>query len=189
MDPVVLIPATAANYLCVRISPADIPGAIASIERKIKEIVPDDPFEYRFLDSAIDRLYQSETMTAELTTCIAVLAIFISCLGLFGLASFSSEQRTKEIGIRKVLGASVARVLLMLTRDFTKWVVLAAVIACPIAWYSIHAWLQNFAYRIDIAFWPFLLAGSVVLAIALLTVSYQAIKAATRNPVESLRSE
>jgi putative ABC transport system permease protein len=189
MTPVVFIPTPVANYLCMRISSTDIPGEVKSIENKVKEIVPDDPFDYSFLDKEIDNLYKTEKTTAGLTTFIAILAIFISCLGLFGLASFSGEQRTKEIGIRKVLGASVVGVLVMLTKDFTKWILLATIIAWPLAWYAMNKWLQNFAYRIDITIWPFLLAGTVVLVIALLTISYQAIKAATRNPVDSLRNE
>jgi putative ABC transport system permease protein len=120
---------------------------------------------------------------------IAIIAIFISCLGLFGLASFSCEQRTKEIGIRKVLGASITNVMVMLTKDFTKWVLLANIIAWPIAWYVVNKWLQNFAYRIDMTIWPFILAGFSALAIAIGTVSWQAIKAATANPVESLHYE
>jgi putative ABC transport system permease protein len=189
MIPVVLIPTKAANYLFLRISSTDIAGAIKSIKSKIKEIVPDDPFEYNFLDEKIDNLYKTEQMTGKLAAFIAVIAIFISCLGLFGLVSFSSEQRTKEIGIRKVLGASVLNVLFMLTKDFTKWILIANIIACPIAWYAMNKWLQDFAYRIDINLWIFILSGAIALVIALTTVSYQAIKAATANPIKSLRYE
>ncbi len=189
MTPVVFIPAAAANYLCIRISSSDISSAVKSIGNKLKEIVPDDPFEYRFLDDVIDNLYKSEQKTSVLAKFIAMLAIFISCLGLFGLASFSSEQRIKEIGIRKVLGASIINVIVMLTKDFTKWVLLANILAWPLAWYAMNKWLLNFVYRIDLTIWPFLLAGFLVLIIALLTVSFQAIKAATANPVESLKYE
>lgn len=189
MTPVVFIPTPVANYLYVRISPPDLPAAVKSIETKLREIVPDDPFEYRFLDDVIDHQYKAERTISALAMFIAFIAIFISCLGLFGLASFSSEQRTKEVGIRKVLGASISSVMVMLTKDFTKWVVLANVIAWPIAWYAVDKWLQNFAYRIDITIWPFVLAGTSALAIAMFTVSWQAIRAATANPVESLRYE
>jgi putative ABC transport system permease protein len=189
MAPVVFIPTPAANYHCLRISSPDIPGAIKSIENKIKEIVPDDPFEFRFLDEVIDSQYKTEQMISKLAMFIAIIAIFISCLGLFGLASFSCEQRTKEIGIRKVLGASITNVMVMLTKDFTKWVLLANIIAWPIAWYVVNKWLQNFAYRIDMTIWPFILAGFSALAIAIGTISWQAIKAATANPVESLHYE
>jgi putative ABC transport system permease protein len=160
-----------------------------TIEQKVKEIVPDDPFEYRFLDEVIDNQYKTEQRTDKLATLVAVLSIFISCLGLFGLASFSSQQRTKEIGIRKVLGASIAGVLVMLTKDFTKWVLVANILAWPIAWYAVNKWLQNFAYRVEVSWWVFVLAGGLTLVIALLTVSWQAIRAATANPVEALRYE
>jgi putative ABC transport system permease protein len=189
MTPVVFIPTPVANYIYVRISPPDLPAAVKSIETKLREIVPDDPFEYRFLDDVIDHQYRAERTISALAMFIAFIAIFISCLGLFGLASFSCEQRTKEVGIRKVLGASISSVMVMLTKDFTKWVVLANVIAWPIAWYAVNKWLQNFAYRIDITIWPFVLAGTSALAIAMFTVSWQAIRAATANPVKSLRYE
>jgi putative ABC transport system permease protein len=189
MAPVVFIPASSANYLCLRISSTDIPSAVKSIGSKIKEIVPGDPFEYRFLDKEIDNLYKTEQMTGELATFIAVLAIFISCLGLFGLVSFSSEKRTKEIGIRKVLGASVVNVLILLSKDFTKWIFIANILAWPIAWCAIHKWLQNFAYRIDLNLWTFFFAGLIVFVLALTATSFQAIKAATANPVKSLKYE
>jgi putative ABC transport system permease protein len=189
LSPVVLMPTKAANYLFLRISSKDISRTIKLIENKIKEIVPDDPFEYSFLDKEIDKLYKTEQTTGKLSTFIATIAIFISCLGLLGLVSFSSERRTKEIGIRKVLGASVTDVLVALTKDFTKWVLIANFIAWPIAWYAINMWLQNFAYRIEISWWTFLFSGSIALIIALTTVSFQAMKAATANPVKSLRYE
>jgi putative ABC transport system permease protein len=189
MAPVVFIPTEAANYLCLRISSKDITGAIKSLENKIKELVPDDPFEYRFLDDEINSQYKTEQMTGELATFIAVLSIFISCLGLFGLASFYSEKRTKEIGIRKVLGASVSNVLLLLTKDFTKWVLLANIIAWPLSWYAMNAWLQNFAYRIELKSLTFIFAGILVFAIAMLTIIFHVIKAATANPIEALRYE
>ena len=189
LSPVVLIPTKTASYLCLRISSANIPGEIKSIESTIKKIVPDDPFEYHFLDNEIDNLYKTEQMTSKLATFIAILAIFISCLGLFGLVSFSSEQRTKEIGIRKVLGASISGVLVMLTKDFTKWILVANIIAWPVAWYAMSKWLQNYAYHINISLWVFLAAGGIALLIALVTVSFQVIKAAIANPVKSLRYE
>ncbi len=189
MTPVVLIPIKSANYLCLRLASTDIAGAMKTIEKRVKEIVPDDPFEYRFLDEEIDNQYKTEQRTDKLAALIAILSIFISCLGLFGLASFSSERRTKEIGIRKVLGASITGVLVMLTKDFTKWILVANAIAWPIAWYAINKWLQNFTYRIEVSWWVFGMAGVLTLLIALLTVSWQAIRAATANPVESLRCE
>jgi putative ABC transport system permease protein len=189
MAPVVLIPTKAASYLFLRLSPTNIAAAMKTIEQKVKAIVPDDPFEYRFLDEVIGNQYKTEQRTDKLATLVAVLSIFISCLGLFGLASFSSQQRTKEIGIRKVLGASIAGVLVMLTKDFTKWVLVANILAWPIAWYAVNKWLQNFAYRVEVSWWVFALAGALTLVIALLTVSWQAIRAATGSPVEALRYE
>jgi putative ABC transport system permease protein len=189
MAPIVLIPTKAANYLCVHLSPTDIAAAMKTIEGTVKGIVPNDPFEYRFLDDMLDNQYKTERRTDTLAEIIAILSIFISCLGLFGLASFSSEQRTKEIGIRKVLGASVSGVLVMLTKDFTKWVLISNVIAWPLAWYAMSKWLQGFAYRVEMSWWVFALAGGLTMLIAFLTVSWQAIRAATANPVEALRYE
>ncbi|MEJ2505694.1 MAG: ABC transporter permease, partial [Ignavibacteriaceae bacterium] len=189
LSPVVLMPTEAANYLCLRISSKDISTTIKSIKSKIKEIVPDDPFGYSFLDKEIDKLYKTEQTTGKLSTFIAVIAIFISCLGLLGLVSFSSERRTKEIGIRKVLGATVTDVLVTLTKDFTKWILVANIIACPIAYYFMNKWLEDFAYRIDISWWSFVLSGGIALVIALAIISFQAVKAATANPIKSLRYE
>lgn len=189
MTPVVFLMASSANNLFVRISPVNISETLSLIEDKLKEIVPDDPFEYRFLDEHINTLYRTEQITAEFAAFIAVLAIFISCLGLFGLASFSGEQRTKEIGVRKVLGASVINVLLMLSKDFLKWIVLANIIAWPAAYFVMNKWLQDFAYRTEIEWSMFLIAGLIALLIALLTISIQTIKAALANPIDSLKYE
>ncbi|MFO7446711.1 MAG: ABC transporter permease [Ignavibacteriaceae bacterium] len=189
LTPVVLIPTREANYLCLRISSADIANSISLIENKVKDIVPDDPFDSSFLDKEIESLYKTERMTGNLSTFIAILAIFISCLGLFGLASFSSERRTKEIGIRKVLGASIPSVLILLTKDFARWVLIANIIAWPLAWYAVDMWLQNFAYRIEMDWAVFALSGFAALIIALITVSFQAMKAAAANPVKSLKYE
>ena len=172
-----------------RISAEDFPATIAYIDKKLKELVPEYPFELRFLDEAIDRLYRTEQRVGNLVRYGAIIAVFVACLGLFGLAAFTAVQRTKEIGIRKVLGASVSSIIVMLSKEFTKWVLLANIIAWPIAWYAMNKWLQNFAYRIEIGWWTFILAGALALVIALLTVSYQAIRAATTNPVDSLRYE
>jgi len=177
------------NYMCIKIKSENISQSLKFIESKIKEFVPNDPFTYHFFDEELDNLYKAEQLLGKLTRYITFLAIFISCLGLFGLASFSVERRTKEIGVRKVLGASVSKVVLLLTKDFTKWVILANIIAWPIAYYAMNKWLQNFAYQINISVWTFLLAGALALVITLLTVSYQAIRAATANPVDALRYE
>jgi putative ABC transport system permease protein len=189
MAPIVLIPTRASNYLCVHLSPTNIAAATKAIEGTVKGIVPDDPFEYRFLDEVLDNQYKTERRTDKLAEVIAILSIFISCLGLFGLSSFSSEQRTKEIGIRKVLGASVAEIVALLSKEFVKWVLIANVVAWPLAYYVMNNWLKNFAYRTDMSIWIFAASGVLALLIALLTVSSHAIKAATANPVEALRYE
>lgn len=164
--------------------------AIASMEKVFKQFNPGFPFKYYFTDDEIAKNYKAEYTVSKLSRYFAFLAIFISCLGLFGLVTFTAEQRTKEIGIRKVLGASVSGIVKMLSKDFLKLVVLAAVIAFPAAWWMMHKWfLDDFEYRIDIGWWVFVIAGVTALLIALLTISFQSIKAAIANPVKSLRTE
>ena len=163
--------------------------AIASIEKVYKQYNPGFPFKYRFADEEFGNLYKAETVVSKLSNYFAFLAIFISCLGLFGLAAFTAEQRTKEIGVRKVLGASVTNLVGMLSMDFVKLVAIAALIAFPIASYFLQSWLEKYAYRIEMEWWYFLVAGIAALLIALFTVSFQAIKAALMNPVKSLRGE
>lgn len=162
---------------------------ISLLEQEWKAIYPNTPFEYRFNDERIKSLYESEHRTAKLIQLATGITLFISCLGLFGLATLTAFQRTKEIGIRKVLGASIYRIVALLSRDFVKLILIAAVIASPIAWWAMNKWLEDFAYRINIGWWIFTLAGSTAILIALLTVSYQAIRAARANPVDSLRNE
>lgn len=152
-------------------------------------MAPGMPFSYRFLDEAFDNMYRNEQRIGQLGLSLSMIAILVACLGLFGLATYIAEQRTKEIGIRKVLGASVTGVIKMLSMDFLKLVSIAFVVAVPIAWYAMNSWLQEFAYRIELEWWVFALAGLIVLLIALITVSSQAIKAALMNPVKSLRTE
>lgn len=176
-------------YLPVRIRPTDISGSISYIEKEWKKFVPNKPFEFFFLDDDFNKLYQSEQKTGEIFTVFSVLAIFIACLGLFGLAAFTAERRTKEIGIRKVLGASIPGVVMLLSREFTKWVLISNIIAWPIAYYFMNNWLENFAYRISPGLYTFIAAAIIALFIALLTVSFQAIKVAMSNPVNALRSE
>jgi putative ABC transport system permease protein len=175
--------------MLIRIHPENISSSIAFIERTWERVIPMFPFEFGFLEEAVDRSYTNIRRTGDLITCFAVLAVCIACLGLFGLASFMVEQRTKEIGIRKVLGASVPGIFILLSREFIKWIVLANLIAWPSAYYFINNWLQNFAYRTNLSVWIFIFSGLAALAIALLTVSYQSIKAARANPVEALRYE
>lgn len=177
------------NRISVKIRPGSISETLQSIEKIWKNLEPAHPFPFVFLDESFDRLYRSEQRMGQIFISFTVMAIFISCLGLFGLASFTADQRTKEIGIRKVLGASVSNVVVLLSRDFTKWVILANGIAWPAAYLVMNKWLQNFAYRISLEIWMFVLSGVIALIIAILTVSTKAVKAAVANPVDSLRYE
>jgi predicted permease len=174
---------------CVRISPHRIPDTLAFLENKWKEIYPEYPFEYRFLDDTIQSQYRSEQAIGKIVTVFTVLALFISCLGIFGLSSYTAEQRTKEIGIRKVLGATVSSIIKHISREFVILVIIANVIIWPLAYIIMNRWLQSFAYRISIGWWTFVLTGIAVLVISLLTASWQIIRAATANPVDSLRYE
>ena len=177
------------NNLSVKIAGNDVNGAIATLEKTWKTYLPEVPFEYSFLDDKFDQLYRSEQKQGSLFTCFAGIAIFIACLGLLGLSAFSISQRIKEIGVRKVLGASTGSIVGLLSRDFLQLVAIAALIAFPIAWFTMHNWLRDFAYRISIQWWVFLVAGALAAAVALITISFQAIRAALANPVKSLRSE
>ncbi len=177
------------TYLAVHIHPHNVPETIAYIEKIWYDYIPYKPFGYYFLDDDYDSLYRAEQRIGQLFTVFSALAILIACLGLFGLASFTTEQRTKEIGVRKALGASVTNIIVKLSQEFTKWVLAANLIAWPAAWYFMRSWLQEFAYRIEMQPWPFIVAGAVALGIALLTISYQSIKAALANPVDALRYE
>ena len=163
--------------------------AIASMERVFKQFNPGYPFKYYFTDEEIAKNYKAEYTVSKLSKYFAFLAIFISCLGLFGLVMFTTEQRTKEIGIRKVLGASIPGIVQMLSKDFLVLVLIAAIIAFPVAWWAMHNWLLDFAYRVNIGWWVFVAAGVAAVIIALITISFQSIKAAIANPVKSLRSE
>jgi len=180
------------NYwgnVIVRTEKGKTKQAIASMEKLYKQFNPGFPFKYYFTDDEIANRYKAEYTVSKLSRYFAFLAIFISCLGLFGLVTFTAEQKTKEIGIRKVLGASVTGIVGMLSKDFLTLVVIAAVIAFPVAWLAMHRWLNDFAYRVNIGWWVFVMAGVIALLIALLTISFQSIKAAIANPVKSLRTE
>ncbi|HEY5462155.1 MAG TPA: ABC transporter permease [Hanamia sp.] len=172
-----------------KVNSANLQNLIAGIQNKWKTMAPGLPFNYRFLNESFDEMYRAEQRAGTIALIFSVLAIFIACLGLFGLATFIAKQRTKEIGIRKVLGASVTSVTKMLSKDFIKLVIIACIIAIPLSYLAMNKWLQGFAYRIHISWWIFLIAGIMAILIALITVSFQAIKAAIANPVESLRSE
>lgn len=177
------------KFVSVRIAPDNYQNTIAFLDDTWKKYAGNEAFEYNFLDQNLQRLYLSDIRAGKIAATFSVLAILIACLGLLGLAAFITEQRTKEIGIRKVLGASVSEVIALLSAEFAKWVLIANVIAWPLAYYAMNNWLKNFAYRIDISFWIFFASGAMALVVALLTVSTQAVRAATANPVESLRHE
>lgn len=177
------------NALSVKIAGNNTTEAVASIEKIWKTYLPEIPFEYSFVDDSYNKLYQAEQRQGRLFTIFAGIAILIACLGLLGLSSFAITQRIKEIGVRKVLGAGTGSIVFLLSKDFMKLVLLAALIAFPVAWYAMSQWLADFAYRIPVSWWVFVAAGSIAAAIALLTVSILAIRAATANPVKSLRTE
>jgi putative ABC transport system permease protein len=177
------------NNLSVKIAGGNLAAAIATLESTWRKYFPETPFEYTFLDENFDKLYQSEQRQATIFTVFACIAIFIACLGLFGLSAFAISQRIKEIGVRIVLGASTGTIVGLLSKDFLKLVAVAAIMAFPIAWYAMHSWLKDFAYRISIQWWVFIAAGLLAGLIAFGTVSFQAIKAALSNPVKSLRTE
>lgn len=177
------------RYVSVRLTSGNIGNTRALIEETWHKFAGPQAFESVFFDQDFARLYDNEKTTGRVLTVFAALAIFIACLGLLGLASFTAEQRTKEIGIRKVLGASVPNVVFLLSREFAKWVLTASVLAWPVAWYMLNGWLDNFAYRTMLEPANFVLAGLAALVIALLTVSYQTIRVAIANPVKALRCE
>ncbi len=177
------------QYAYIRMHPQDISSTIAFIKKSWAKVYPDSMFEYKFLDDDFDTMYRTEQRMSKILNCFSIFAILVACLGLFGLATFAAEKRSKEVGIRKVLGASALNIAIMLFKDFTKWVMLANLIAWPIAYLALNRWLQNFAYRTSINIWPFLVAAILAFLATFLTVSYQSIKSATANPVDSLRYE
>ena len=177
------------GFAILRINTGDVNSLVSKVESTWKKMAAGMPFSYRFLDDSFDQMYRTEQRTGKLAMAFAILAILIACMGLFGLATYAAEQRIKEIGIRKVLGASVNNIVEMLSRDFLILVLVSSVIAFPLAWWAMHSWLQDFAYRITIQWWVFLLAGIIAMVIALATISVQAIRAAVSNPVKALRSE
>ncbi len=177
------------RYLFVRLNPGDVPATLAHIEKEVKSFNPGFPFEYRFLDDDYDRMYRGVEREMAVVQTFTALAILISCLGLFGLAAYTAEQRTKEIGIRKVMGASVPGIVVLLSKEYAKWVVAANIIAWPVSYFLMKGWLQDYHYRIGLGLPVFLLAAAISVLIAQLTVSYQAFRAARSNPVNSLRYE
>ena len=189
IEPLIIMTENWFAYFSIRIRSDDVAGTLSFLKAQWKEIAPNKPFDYFFLDDDYDKLYRAEEQIGTLFGLFSILAIFVASLGLFGLASFTAQLRIKEIGIRKVLGASVSNLVLMLSKEFALLVGLANLIAWPIAYYAMHRWLQDFAYRIDLNIWAFVLSGFLALFIALTTVSYQAWKVARTNPVDALRYE
>jgi len=190
IEPLAIVVSPAAvNFAVVRLREGDIPAALSSLKSAWLRVFPSYPFEYRFFDDDFAEMFARDEQVGAILRFATLLAILIACLGLFGLASFTAEQRTKEIGIRKVLGASVAGITFGLSRKFLRWVLFANALSWPIAYYLLTVILQNYAYRTPIHWWVFLLAGATSVAIALATVSWQSLRAARANPVESLRYE
>jgi putative ABC transport system permease protein len=177
------------KYVFIKVASKNVPSTIRFIGETSKKIAPDYPFEYSFLDLGAANLYESEQRLSKIFTYFAFLAIFISCLGILGLSAFTAEQRTKEIGIRKILGSSVSGIVMLLSKQFSRWVLLANIIAWPIAYYVMHKWLQDFAYRTGMSLYLFFLAGILSFIIAALPVIYQSLKAAYADPVKTLRYE
>jgi putative ABC transport system permease protein len=175
--------------ILVKISGEDVMGTMGRIKSAFDSFTGSEPFDYEFIDSTVDNWYRKEANTVKIITWFSLLTIIISVMGILALITYYNQLRVKEIGIRKVNGAKVSEILAMLNRDFVKWVTIAFVIATPIAYYAMNKWLENFAYKTNLSWWIFALAGVLALGIALLTVSFQSYKAASRNPVESLRYE
>jgi putative ABC transport system permease protein len=189
IEPLIIFLADWGNLMPVRLAPGDINEKISDIEDIWKEMVPGEPFDYSFLDQDFESLYRAEHRLGKLFIIFTSLAIFIACLGLFGLATFIAEQRSKEIGIRKAMGASVPSVVILLTKEFTKLVLISLVIAIPAVIFLMRWWLQNFAYKTNIGFISFMIGGVGALFIAWITISYHSIRAARANPTVALKYE
>jgi putative ABC transport system permease protein len=177
------------SNLSVKINGGKTREAMAYIQSLWEKTFPDHPFEYQFLDDHFTEVYRADAQVSKIVGVLTGLAIIISCLGLFGLASYSAEKRVKEIGIRKVLGASVQNIVSLLSKHFIRLVFIANLIAWPVAWLALNRWLQDYAYRIHMSWWVFALCGMAAILIALVTTSFQAVKAAMANPVKNLRTE
>jgi putative ABC transport system permease protein len=177
------------DYFTARLTTDNAQQTLTQMETILHKIDPNHLFEYHFLDKQWDNFYRDDQKRQTIFLVIAALTILIACLGLFGLATYAAEQRTREIGIRKVLGASVSGIVTMLSKDFIKLVLIASVLAIPVAWWMMNNWLSDFAYRTKIYWWIFVVAGALALLVALFTVGIKALKAAIANPVKSLRTE
>jgi putative ABC transport system permease protein len=193
IKPMVIIPSfnrrMSENFLSIKLQDSNIRETVASIGDAWSKYAGDTPFEYYFFDEAYDQLYRNEQHTMSVFIVFSILTVFIAILGLVGLVIYSTEQRTKEIGIRKSLGASVNQVVLLLSKDYAKWIVIGFILSCPLAYLIINKWLENFAYKVSIQWWIYPVSGTLAIMIALFAISFQAYKAAFRNPVEALRDE
>ena len=189
ITPIIFVPQLAAGFYTVKLQSQNMQDNLAYLKKAYTEFFPGNPFEYFFVNDNYNRQYKTEQQYSAIFTIASCLAIFIACLGLFGLATFTVEQRTKEIGIRKVMGANITQIATLLSKEFLLLVIVAIALATPLAWWAMNSWLQQFAYRTEVTGWIFVFAGSIALLIALLTVGSQAIKAAASDPVKSLRSE
>ncbi|HEX7753857.1 MAG TPA: FtsX-like permease family protein, partial [Niabella sp.] len=189
IGPLIMKTNFAGGYIVMRTTPATVQKVITLLQKSVHSVYGDYPFTYGFVNDDLSRLYIIEQRMERLFNIFSVLSIIISCLGLFGLATFAARQRRKEIGVRKVLGASETGIVGLLTKDFMKLVFISFLIAFPVAWFAMNKWLEGFAYRIDMDWQVFAVTGALALLIALITVSFQAVKAATANPVKSLRTE
>ncbi|MEM7380200.1 MAG: FtsX-like permease family protein [Bacteroidota bacterium] len=189
IEPIMLFSLNEPRRMVVRMNAADYGAIVGQLESIWKSTVTSSPFVHSFVDRDVDQMYEEEKRIGKIAVLFTVLAILISCLGLFGLISYIAEQKKKEIGIRKVLGASIDAVVKMLTTDFVKLILIAFVIASPLVYFLMQSWLQDFAYKIEISWWVFVLAGTITLLIALITVGFQSVKSAMVNPAKSLRTE
>jgi putative ABC transport system permease protein len=189
MELVLPAKATDKDNLYVRISKNDVPAALTYLKEVYGRFDNENKVDYHFLDQNFAEQYQTEQKQSNLILIFTVLGICIACLGLFGLVTFTAKQRVKEIGIRKVLGASVANIVNLLNKDILKLVLIAAIVASPVAWYAVNKWLQSFAYRVNIQWWVFAVAGIIAMLIAFITISFRSIKAAMENPAKSLKTE
>jgi len=177
------------KYMAIRVNMENLPGTLAAIEKQWKSFVPERPFQYFFLNEELEQLYKAEEKLGKVAGIFSFLAIVVACLGLFGLASLMTEQRSKEIGIRKVMGGTIGQIVVLLSSGFTQLVVASIILAVPLSWFMLNSWLQNFAYHINIEWAVFLIVGAVTLMVALATISLQVIRAASINPAKSLKYE
>jgi putative ABC transport system permease protein len=177
------------NYVCIKISSQNLPRTISILKTTFKKYAPGDLFQYTFVDEKLNELYHSEKRMGSIFRYFTALAIVISCLGLLGLASFNTQRRTREIGIRKVLGASTGKITRMFIKDFIKWILLSNMISWPLAWYAISHWLQDFTYKVNLGIVIFVISGILSVFVALITIIFQCLKAASVNPAHSLKQE